>query len=420
MSLDLEALEQSFDLIAPRGEELVDEFYARLFVAAPALRPLFPADLKRQKSMLLATLVLLRKSLRDLDAIVPKLRELGARHVGYGAEPAHYPLVGAALISSMATIAGRTGRSPTNGPGAQRSRSLPRQCSKAQRRPRSRRRPEMRATIWGCRGSIATPGPDTQAYGGNTSCVELELNDGTTVILDAGTGIRPLGLELARRPQAPIHLLLSHMHLDHLEGLPFFAPLWTPGAEVHIWAPECARGSVGEHIARYMSPPLFPVELEDAAARVVLHELPEGEWTLGSARVLADPVTHKGPTVGYRFEEGDRSLAYIPDHESYLACGYRVAKDASVLIHDAQYFESEYTARSGWGHSSVAHAVSFACTANVERLVLFHHDPTHTDTDLATLESRSRELWDGAGPPPLLAREGMCLTLGAEPVELAA
>lgn len=156
--------------------------------------------------------------------------------------------------------------------------------------------------------------------------------------------------------------MLSHLHLDHLEGLPFFAPLWTPGAEVHIWAPACPRGSVAERIARYMSPPLFRVQLEDAPARVVLHELPEGDWTLGSARVLAEPVTHKRPTVGYRFDEHGRSLAYIPDHEPSLASGYRLATNASVLIDDAQYFEEEYKARIGWGHSGVAYAVSFART----------------------------------------------------------
>jgi phosphoribosyl 1,2-cyclic phosphodiesterase len=274
----------------------------------------------------------------------------------------------------------------------------------------------MIATIRGARGSVATPGPATVRYGGNTSCVELLLADGTKVVLDAGTGIRELGLRLAAdRPPAPIHLLLTHLHLDHVAGLPFFAPLWDATAELHIWGLRPPHESLEDAIARFMSPPLFPVSISEVPARITFHDLPDGVWTLGSAEVSAAPVRHRGPTVGYRVEEGGRSLVYIPDHEPYagpeLLSGFRLARDASILLHDAQHFESEYPAHSGWGHSSVAHAVAFARRARARRLVLFHHDPLHSDEDLELLEARAAELWNGLRPPEL-AREGMRLTLG--------
>lgn len=289
----------------------------------------------------------------------------------------------------------------------------------------------MIVTIWGCRGSLATPGAATLEYGGNTSCVQLELDDRTTVVLDAGTGIRELGLRLANRPHASIHLLLTHLHLDHVAGLPFFAPLWDPRARIHIYAPASPLESVEDAIARYMSPPLFPVPISQVPAQVTFHELPDATWRLGSASVLAEPVTHLGPTVGYRLEEAGRSLAYIPDHEPYPGTepdgleperlsGHRLARGASVLIHDAQYLEEEYAARIGWGHSSVAHAVAFARAARAHRLVLFHHDPLHSDGDLAVLEAHAAQLWNSASEPPQLACEGMRLRLREEVAELTA
>jgi phosphoribosyl 1,2-cyclic phosphodiesterase len=287
----------------------------------------------------------------------------------------------------------------------------------------------MIATIWGSRGSLATPGAATLAYGGNTSCVELRLDDGSTLVLDAGTGIRELGLRLANRPRAPINLLLTHLHLDHVAGLPFFAPLWDARAELHIWAPFASVDLAGA-ITRYMSPPLFPVSILDVPASVTFHDLPERTWRLGSAHVFSERVRHVGPTVGYRIEDAGRSLAYLPDHEPYAldepgalkrqrVSGYGLARDASILVHDAQYLETEYPARSGWGHSSVAHAVAFASAARAQRLVLFHHDPLHSDGDLIALEARAAELWQGVRRPEL-ARDAMRLGFGEEVSELAA
>lgn len=273
----------------------------------------------------------------------------------------------------------------------------------------------MRARIWGCRGSLATPGPDTVRYGGNTSCIELVLSDGSLLILDAGTGIRPLGLVLDGSSPRRIDLLLSHLHLDHLEGLGFFGPLWDPGTELHIWGPSSPIRPLSDRIAQYLAPPLFPVRLAEVPARLVLHDTPEEPWMIGPARVTALPIVHPGPTVGYRIEDEGRTLAYLTDHEPALAAdlatmapgwisGYALAAGADILIHDCQYSEEEYPSRTGFGHSSTQHVATFAGLTGVGRLVLFHHDPNHTDDDLEVLLARVEELWTGGSCE--LAREG--------------
>ena len=280
----------------------------------------------------------------------------------------------------------------------------------------------MKVTFWGTRGSLPTPGQETAIHGGNTSCVELRLADGTVVVLDAGTGARALGLRLAAEPPAVIHLLLTHLHLDHLEGLGFFRPLWTAGVELHVWGPASPILSLHERVARYLSPPLFPMHLSDVPAHVTFHDAPEEPWTLGSARFTAESVLHPGATVGYRIEENSSTLTYIPDHEPAFGhdldgrtpdwiSGYALARGATVVIHDSQYTEPEYREKTGWGHSSVAHAVSFARIAGAQRLVLFHHDPMHGDEELELLRDRAAELWGNGLPPPELAFEGMVIPL---------
>jgi phosphoribosyl 1,2-cyclic phosphodiesterase len=275
--------------------------------------------------------------------------------------------------------------------------------------------------IWGCRGSLPTPGPTTVQYGGNTSCVEVTTSGGSRIILDAGTGIKQLGARLGR--EAPIHLLLTHLHLDHLEGLRFFGPLWTPDAELHVWGPSSPMYSLEERVERAVSPPLFPLELADSPAKIVFHDVPHETWELAGMRVLALPVSHPGPTVGYRLEADGRAFAYIPDHEPVLGVelesltsdwisGHALADGVDVLVHDCQFSEAEYPERVGWGHSSVAHAVSFARRAEVGQLMLFHHDPDRTDLAIEQLLERARELWDGApGELPRAAREGMTIEL---------
>lgn len=274
--------------------------------------------------------------------------------------------------------------------------------------------------IWGCRGSLPTPGPTTVHYGGNTSCIEV-TSGGSRIILDAGTGIKRLGARLGR--EAPIHLLLTHLHLDHLEGLRFFGPLWTPDAELHVWGPASPMYSLEERVERAVSPPLFPLELADSPAKIVFHDVPHETSEIAGMRVLALPVSHPGPTVGYRLEVDGRAFAYIPDHEPVLGVelesltsdwisGHALADGVDVLVHDCQFSESEYPERVGWGHSSVAHAVSFARRAEVGQLMLFHHDPDRTDVAIEQLLERARELWGGApGELPEAAREGMTIEL---------
>ena len=279
----------------------------------------------------------------------------------------------------------------------------------------------MRARFWGSRGSLASPGPDTVRIGGNTSCVEVRPDDGSLVILDSGTGIRALGLALDGSAPSRIDILLSHLHLDHLEGLGFFAPLWNPRTELHIWGPPSPMRSLSDRISQYLSPPLFPVRLAEVPARLELHDAPDEPWTLGSATITARPIIHRGPTVGYRIEDGGRSLAYLTDHEPALAIdlssadpewvsGYEVASGVDVLIHDCQYTEEEYPERAGFGHSSTKHVADFARLAGARRLLLFHHDPNHTDDELESLCRRVSELWDGGRVD--LAREGEEIDFG--------
>ena len=278
----------------------------------------------------------------------------------------------------------------------------------------------MHARFWGTRGSLAAPGPDTIRYGGNTSCIEVRPSDGSLVILDSGTGIRALGISLNGSIPKRIDILLSHLHLDHLEGLGFFAPLWDPSTELHIWGPPSPTRSLSDRIAQYLSPPLFPVRLAEIPAQLELHDAPEEGWTLGSATVSARPIIHQGPTVGYRIEEDGKALAYLTDHEPALAAdltsvpaewvsGYAIAAGADVLIHDCQYTEAEYPDRAGFGHSSTQHVASFAKIAGARRLILFHHDPNHTDQELELLCDQVRQLWDGGTVE--LAREGEVIDL---------
>ena len=276
----------------------------------------------------------------------------------------------------------------------------------------------MKATIWGCRGSLPSPGPRTLGFGGNTSCISVDLDGDALLIFDAGTGIHELGLRVDESYPHPFHLCLTHLHLDHLEGLRFFAPLWRSESEVHIWGPPSPVSPLFERIARSFSPPLFPVQLSDVPCSLSFHDVPEGQWKIGSVRLLAEPVIHPGPTLGYRIDGGGRTLAYIPDHEPFLGgedgdrppdwlSGYAVARDVDVLVHDAQYTAEEYASRVGWGHSSVEQTVRYARAAGVKRLVLFHHDPLRSDSELTAFRKHAEELWGTHGPPPELAEEGM-------------
>jgi phosphoribosyl 1,2-cyclic phosphodiesterase len=279
----------------------------------------------------------------------------------------------------------------------------------------------MQLKIWGCRGSVPSPGPTTVVCGGNTSCVELSLDDGTVLVLDAGTGIRDLGDDLVERGVRRIHLLLTHLHLDHVEGLRFFGPMWDKNVVLDVWGPPSTVLSLEDSIARTFSPPLFPIDLGVVPAQVAFHDAPRQPWKVESALVTAALVVHPGPTLGYRIEADGSTIAYLPDHEPALTgieerssdwiSGAAIAEGVDVLLHDAQYFEDEYEERIGWGHSSVSDTIAYAQALRVGRLVLFHHEPQHSDDALSGLEDRAQQLVLRDGGRPTLAREGMVVEL---------
>lgn len=277
----------------------------------------------------------------------------------------------------------------------------------------------MTVTLWGTRGSLASPGTDTVRYGGNTSCVEVRAGD-ALLVLDAGTGIRRLGqgvgAEIAR-----VDVLLTHLHMDHLQGLGFFDPLYVPDLPIHIWAPPSVTRDLRRRLSRYISPPLFPMHLRDVPAKLALHDTPLGRFEIGPFRIEAALVSHPGPTVGYRIQRGDTILTYIPDHEPALGArrfpgapewtsGYHLAVDSDALIHDAQYNDAEYAERVGWGHSSIRHAIAFAALVRARRLITFHHDPGHSDEEI---DRYIAEATNGAALPFELipGTEGLTLPL---------
>jgi phosphoribosyl 1,2-cyclic phosphodiesterase len=253
----------------------------------------------------------------------------------------------------------------------------------------------MRITLFGTRGSIATPGPDTTRYGGNTPCVEVRGGDEAVLVLDAGTGIRRLGAQIPPSIRR-IDILLTHLHMDHIQGLGFFGPLYNPEIETHIWGPCSSTLPLEGRLSRYLSPPLFPVHLRDLP-RLSCHPVPRPPLDIGPFRVRTALICHPGPTVGYRIEADGGIATYLSDHEPALGLkngrwpgpdwtsGYELAAGADLLIHDAQYSDAEYQHCRGWGHSTYRHAFEFAAKVGAKELVPFHHDPSHDDDMLDRL-----------------------------------
>jgi phosphoribosyl 1,2-cyclic phosphodiesterase len=268
----------------------------------------------------------------------------------------------------------------------------------------------MKLKVWGARGSVPAPGPEMNRYGGNTSCVELGLSDGSTLIIDAGTGIRTLGVGIAQK-LPKINILLTHLHLDHIQGLMFFEPLFHADREVTVWGPSAPGRSLQSRIGRYLSAPLTPLDVRELPCQLDFRNCPVTHWNIGPARIRAEAVTHRGPTLGFRIEDADTSLCYLPDHEPALVgdlmgldtewiSGFSLAHDIDVLLHDCQYTDAEYPAHMGWGHSAVSHTLRFAHRCGARRTLLFHHDPSHTDDALDAMLLVARDTWADLGDDP--------------------
>jgi len=277
--------------------------------------------------------------------------------------------------------------------------------------------PSARIKFWGTRGSIAVPGPETLRYGGNTTCVEIRADE-EIIVLDAGSGIRPLGIALDREFQSrPIRLslLITHAHWDHIQGFPFFKPAYGPKNEIRILGFDGAGATFREIMTEPMRSPFFPISMRELSAKTEIVKLTEMKFSLGKVDVHAAFVNHPGVCAGYRLFTSTGSIAFLPDHEPYqflhsardsdmnpeerikIAEEQRIAlvdflHGSDILILDAQYTDAEYETHIGWGHGSVSSAVSLGLDAEVRRLLLFHHNPSHDDTMLDAMVDDARRL----------------------------
>ncbi len=295
--------------------------------------------------------------------------------------------------------------------------------------------PSTRLKLWGVRGSIPVPGPSTVRYGGNTSCVEVRA-DGEIIVLDAGSGIRELGIALEREfgdRAVKLTLLITHTHWDHIQGLPFFLPAYNQKNEIRVLGYEGARVGLATILAGQMETPFFPVSLKDLPSNIAIEELKEMEFAIGKVNVRSKFANHPGICAGYRLNTSGGSIAYFPDNEPYELLKLHLAgrdhtstEDArgfartertklveflhgcDVLILDTQYTDDEYDKHIGWGHGSLSRAVSIALEAEVRRLILFHHDPSHDDQKIDDMLERARLLVVESGAPLEVeaAREG--------------
>jgi CheY-like chemotaxis protein/phosphoribosyl 1,2-cyclic phosphodiesterase len=291
----------------------------------------------------------------------------------------------------------------------------------------------MRVRFWGTRGSIAKPGSTTLRYGGNTSCVELRADDGTLIVLDCGTGAHDLGVALAASDERPLrgHLMLTHTHWDHIQGFPFFVPLFVPGNEWDIYAPGGLGQRLETTLAGQMEYTYFPVTLAQLGATIRFHDLTEGSFAIGPLRVVAQYLNHPALTLGYRLELGGMSIVYAVDHEPHaphLGGGpgestqpvhgedrrhVSFLTGADLVIHDAQYTIEEYPQKKGWGHSPAEWATDYAVAAGAKRLALFHYDPLRTDEGVDRIVDvcRKRVAASGSALDVFGAAEGQVVEL---------
>jgi phosphoribosyl 1,2-cyclic phosphodiesterase len=272
----------------------------------------------------------------------------------------------------------------------------------------------MRVRFWGVRGSIACPGPSTIRYGGNTPCIEVRCGE-HVLVFDAGTGLRPLGLELIKdKSIRQVDIFITHCHLDHVVGLPFFAPLFRKGYRVRVWAGNLLPSNSIERVMRMlMSSPLFPIEMEIFKAAIEFHDFRSGD-VLGpydNIVLRTAPLDHPDGSNGYRLEYGGRTFALVSDTEGFPGkCDndlLSLADHADLMVYDATFTEDEIVSRVGWGHSTWLRGIRLADKANVKHLCLFHHDPTHDDDFMDRLAAEANDAREGT----VTAREGQIIDL---------
>jgi phosphoribosyl 1,2-cyclic phosphodiesterase len=270
------------------------------------------------------------------------------------------------------------------------------------------------------RGSIATPGPTTMRYGGNTSCVEVRNGD-DVIILDAGTGLRGLGQSLLREfKNRPLNLtlLLTHTHWDHIQGLPFFGPIYNPRCRLRILGCEGARKGLVGALTGQMESTYFPVPFDKLPSNIEIEELKDFNFAIGSVLVRAHRANHPGVCVGYRLFAPDGLIAFFPDTEPHAdnRAMLDFVRDADVLILDSQYDRAEYKKHTGWGHGCVDDSVALALAAGVKHLYLFHHDPDHDDRRMDELVKHARKLVAKRKAKMKVdaAREGLMIQLGGK------
>lgn len=263
----------------------------------------------------------------------------------------------------------------------------------------------MLVRFWGTRGSLPKPGRDTLRFGGNTSCVEVRTSSNTLLILDCGSGLHALGQALKSRPVENGHILISHTHWDHIQGIPFFAPFFEPGSKWHVYAPRGLGQSVEDTLAGQMQYSYFPVRLDQMAADIRFHELIEGSFRIDDVEIKSHYMNHTSLTLGFRIEADGAVLVYATDHEPFdskLASGQgeifgrdrqhcEFLRGADLVIHDAQFTAEEYPDKAGWGHSTIEYATTMARAAGAARLALTHHDPLRSDDALDKLVQTARE-----------------------------
>jgi CheY-like chemotaxis protein/phosphoribosyl 1,2-cyclic phosphodiesterase len=299
----------------------------------------------------------------------------------------------------------------------------------------------MRVRFWGTRGSLPKPGPTTLRYGGNTSCAEVRTADGTLIVLDCGTGAHGLGVALSESAQQPVrgHLLITHTHWDHIQGFPFFAPLFVRGNEWDIYAPGGLGQQLEATLAGQMEYTYFPVTLAQCGAAIRFHNLSESPFEVGQVRVTPRYLNHPALALGYRLEADGAVLVYAVDHEPHArdragpAAGTRPGSvvhredqrhvewlaGADLVIHDAQYTVEEYPRRTNWGHTPAEWAVDYALAAGAKRLALFHHDPQRDDAALDRLLEACRERAAGGRLDVFAAAEGQVVELVGSGIDVA-